>query len=91
MSAVAGRLAKVLPRVYADIMNILGSGPTLIVANPWLRDPAERHRQILDVAERNSVIEGLPPFSAAVRAQILAQLQAATPRDSVAGPREPGS
>ena len=55
-----------------------GKGPTLQQFAPWLRDDAERHRQILDVTERDSVIEGLPPFSDATRAQILSDLQAIT-------------
>ena len=38
----------------------LGKGPTLTEANPWLRDEAERIERILDVSERDSVIEGLP-------------------------------
>jgi coenzyme F420-reducing hydrogenase gamma subunit len=56
-------------------MNLPGSGPSLIDATPWLRDAADRHRQILDVVERDSVIEGLPPFTEAVRQMILARLQ----------------
>jgi hypothetical protein len=53
-----------------------GTGPTLKEACPWLRDDAERHERILDVAERNSVIEGLPPFQEETRQRILAQLAA---------------
>lgn len=56
-------------------MTIEGSGPSLIDASPWLRDPAERHRRILDVAERNSVIEGLPPFTDETREKIRAELE----------------
>jgi hypothetical protein len=51
-----------------------GKGPTLRDVSPWLRDTAER-RRILDVLERNSVIEGLPPFDEQTRRHILAQLQ----------------
>lgn len=54
-----------------------GTGPTLREANPHLRDAAERRAQILDVAERNSVIEGLPPFDDETRARMLAALIAA--------------
>jgi len=43
---------------------------------PWLQDPQQRHRRILDVAERNSVIEGLPPFSEETRQRIADQLKA---------------
>jgi len=56
-------------------MNIEGSGPSLIDTWPWLRDSAERHRRILDVAERNSVIEGLPPFTDETREKIRAELE----------------
>ena len=56
-------------------MKIEGSGPSLIDTSPWLRDPAERHRRILDVAERNSVIEGLPPFTDETREKIRAELE----------------
>ena len=56
-------------------MTIKGSGPTLIDSSPWLRDSAERHRRILDVTERNSVIEGLPPFTDETRRKILEELQ----------------
>jgi len=55
-------------------MKIEGSGPSLIDASPWLRDPEERHERILDVAERNSVIEGLPPFTDEIRRKILDEL-----------------
>jgi hypothetical protein len=40
-----------------------GTGPTLIEFCPYLRDPDERHARVLDVVERNSVIEGLAPFT----------------------------
>jgi len=53
-----------------------GTGPTLKEGCPWLRDDGERHRRILDVTERNSVIEGLPPFTAEVRARLREHLLA---------------
>ena len=53
----------------------LGVGPTLIDACPWLRDEKARHERILDVAERNSVIEGLPPFQEETRRRLMAELQ----------------
>jgi hypothetical protein len=53
-----------------------GTGPTLKEASPWLRDEAERHRRILEVTERNSVIEGLPPFTEEIRARLRKQLVA---------------
>ena len=51
-----------------------GTGLTLREANPWLRDDESRRARILDVTERNSVIEGLPPMSEEIRRQILKQL-----------------
>lgn len=63
-------------------MTDFGKGPPLEQANPWLRDEAER---ILDVTERNSVIEGLPPFSEEIRRKLREELT------SLGGPdREPG-
>ena len=47
-------------------MTDFGKGPTLMESNPWLRDEAERIERILDVTNRNSVIEGLPPLTAEV-------------------------
>lgn len=52
-----------------------GTGPLLKDACPWLRDDQVRHERILDVTERNSVIEGLPPFQQDTRRRIMAQLQ----------------
>ena len=58
-------------------MTDFGKGPTLEQANPWLRDEAERIDRILDVTERNSVIEGLPPFSEEMRRKFREELTAA--------------
>jgi hypothetical protein len=55
-------------------MTHFGKGPALEEANPWLRDEAERVERILDVTERNSVIEGLPPFSEELRRKLRAEL-----------------
>jgi hypothetical protein len=55
-------------------MNNFGNGPTLEQFNPWLRDEAERVERILDVTERNSVIEGLPPFSEELRRRLREEL-----------------
>jgi hypothetical protein len=55
-------------------MNNFGKGPTLKEACSWLQDDATRQEQILDVTERDSVIEGLPPFRDETRKQILQQL-----------------
>lgn len=56
-----------------------GQGPTLKDACPWLRDEAARHERILDVTERNSVIEGLPPFQEETRRRLMARLQGLAP------------
>ena len=56
-------------------MTDFGKGLTLEQANPWLRDEAERVERILDVTERNSVIEGLPPFSEELRRRLRAELR----------------
>ena len=53
-----------------------GKGPTLKAMCPSLRDDAQRRAQILDVIERDSVIEGLPPLEAETRDRILQQLEA---------------
>ena len=53
-----------------------GNGPILKDACPYLRDDAERIERILDVVERNSVIEGLPPFEEETRQRLLRQLAA---------------
>lgn len=52
-----------------------GTGPTLKDACSWLRDDRARHERILDVAERNSVIEGLPPFQEETRRRLMVELQ----------------
>jgi hypothetical protein len=53
-----------------------GKGPSLKDFCPWLRDDAERLRRILDVTERDSVIEGLPPFDEEIRRRIAEQITA---------------
>ncbi len=53
-----------------------GSGVTLKDACPWLRDDARRHEEILDVTERNSIIESLPPFVEETRRQLREKLSA---------------
>jgi hypothetical protein len=57
-------------------MTDFGKGPTLAETNPWLRDEAERIDRILDVTERDSVIEGLPPFSGETRERLRKELTA---------------
>lgn len=51
-----------------------GDGPPLKETSPWLRDERERHLRILDAAERNSVIEGLPRFTQEMRSRLLRRL-----------------
>jgi hypothetical protein len=53
-----------------------GKGLSLKDFCPWLRDDAERLRRILDVRERDSVIEGLPPFDDEIRRRIAEQITA---------------
>lgn len=65
---------------------IPGTGPTLRDASPYLRDDAECISRILDVAERNSMIEGLPAFDEALRQSIRRDL-AAIFSDSAQAPR----
>lgn len=51
-------------------MRDFGKGPTLKEASPHLRDNQVRIDRILTVAETDSVIEGLPPFSEEARQRI---------------------
>ena len=67
-------------------MEHTGKIPTLREACAWLRDDAERHALILEVTERDSVIEGLPPFEEETRRRILKQLQDLSVRASEPAP-----
>jgi hypothetical protein len=51
-------------------------GPVLKEAFPWLRDIDACCEMILDATERNSVIEGVPPFTAESRRQLKDELLA---------------
>lgn len=64
-----------------------GRGPTLIESCPYLRDTSERIARILDVADRNSVIEGLPPLTAELKARLRRELKDAG-LERPEGPRE---
>lgn len=55
-------------------MNEFGKAPALIDHSPFLRDNAERAERILDVVERNSVIEGLPPLTEELRERLRREL-----------------
>lgn len=68
---------------------LAGTGPTLREASSYLSDDAECIARILDVAERNSVIEGLPPFAATLRQSIRRDLEAILTGSGQA-PRESG-
>tara|TARA_R110002111_G_scaffold164386_3_gene230559 strand:+ start:14592 stop:14816 length:225 start_codon:yes stop_codon:yes gene_type:complete len=57
-------------------MKDFGTGKILRDASPFLRDDAQRHALILEVAERNSVMEGLPPFTEEFRNRLRQQLEA---------------
>lgn len=52
-----------------------GDGPTLRQSLPWLQDD-RAVELILDATERNSVSEGLPPFSEETRASLREELRA---------------
>jgi len=56
-------------------MKEFGAGRTLRKASRWLQDDETRHARIIDVAERNSVIEGLPPLQEETRRRIMEQLE----------------
>lgn len=52
-----------------------GTGPKLKDACRWLQNDQARREQIMDVAERNSVIEGLPPFQEETRQRLMKELK----------------
>ena len=52
-----------------------GSGTPLRQLSALLRDPKKRRDLILDRVERNSVIEGLPPFDAGTRDACLREME----------------
>lgn len=66
---------------------LFGKGYRLRDYCPSLRDPKERHARILDVVERDSVIEGLPRLNPATRARCLRTLKAVE-RQPVTRPRQ---
>ncbi len=59
-----------------------GSGLKLKDACSWLQDGETRRERILDVAERNSVIEGLPPFQEETSQRLKEQLDARAARQT---------
>jgi hypothetical protein len=65
-----------------------GKGPTLREACRWLQNDEERWNRILDAVERNSVIEGLPPFSEETRARFLEDHKRLSPPLRTETPRE---
>ncbi|QDV48477.1 hypothetical protein [Gimesia fumaroli] len=69
-------------------MNHFGTGKTLREASPHLQDAAERHARILEVAERDSIIEGLPPFTDEIRIRLREQLEAMATAEPVSKPAE---
>lgn len=52
-----------------------GRGTILRQFSPKLRDAAVRQKIILDRAERDSVIEGLPPFTKKMKQECLQELK----------------
>ena len=69
-------------------MNNFGTGKTLRETSPHLQDAAERHARILEVAERDSVIEGLPPFTDEIRTKLREQLESMVTPEPVSEPAE---
>jgi|GEM_PF-1487279 hypothetical protein len=57
-------------------MTDFGTGLTLRQSCRYLQNDDECRRRILDVTERNSVIEGLPPFTDECRRRLLGELEA---------------
>jgi hypothetical protein len=43
---------------------------SLLESSPWLRDPVERADRLLDVAESDGIIEGLPPLTPETRERL---------------------
>jgi len=69
-------------------MNNFGTGKTLREASPHLQDAAERHARILEVAERDSIIEGLPPFTDEIRTRLREQLESMVTPEPASEPVE---
>jgi hypothetical protein len=65
--------------VNSDMMGtmVFGKGKSLRQHSKYLRQPAERRKRIVDVTERNSVIEGLPRLTPRRRADLLRKLRTA--------------
>ncbi|MGO8744548.1 MAG: hypothetical protein ACLQNE_01035 [Thermoguttaceae bacterium] len=62
-------------------MKDFGKGPTLEQASPYLQERAAGTERILEAAERDSVIEGLPPFSEDFRQRLREELNRDGERD----------
>jgi len=73
---------------YNACMTEFGTGTTLREACPWLRNDRERRERILEVTERNSVIEGLPPFREETRRRLIEQLKTMTASSTHPAPAE---
>ncbi len=56
-------------------IKIPGEGSMLQDGCPWLQNEEERIERILDVVERNSVIEGLPRFDEETRQRLKERLK----------------
>ncbi|MBI3618688.1 hypothetical protein HY213_01485 [Candidatus Peregrinibacteria bacterium] len=52
-----------------------GKRATLWEHSPFLRKKNERAARIVDAAERNSIIEGLPPFGKHRRQRMIKELE----------------
>lgn len=51
-----------------------GKGTSLRAHSKYLKNPKERTKRILNVVERNSIIEGLPKFSKETRRKFARKL-----------------
>jgi hypothetical protein len=62
-------------------MKNFGKGPTLEQASPYLQERAAGTERILEAAERDSVIEGLPLFPEDFRQRLREELNRDGERD----------
>jgi len=60
---------------YNGDMVYFGKGKRLIDVSKYLRDPKKRWAMILDAAERNSMIAGLPPFTEKMKKELLREFE----------------
>lgn len=56
---------------------VFGKGKTLRQHSQYLQNDSERAKRIIDAAERNNVIEGLPKFTKKQRSTLTRRLKKA--------------